>query len=1186
MAVFDTLTAQLRLDIYQFSSGLRQASRSLRRFAANTSGTINTGVVTPLKQMNLHLKETPRIVAGIMISQTFYKTANAIADATSEVWNFANALEYAQVAYTGLFGDARLAEGFVEQLKEFSANTIYTYEETDKAARSLLAYGVPGESLMYVLNGVMAGASVSQEAGTVERLSRAIGQMYTKGRVQGEELRQLANSGIDAVGIIQEKLGLTQKQIANIREENIDAGLAINALVEGMKERYGGIMDAATLTTVGAINKVKDSAIQASEVFFSSGIKLVQNYIKRAAEFMDSLRNAGRTLGAGGIFEAIVPEHAQKAIRNVIANLANLARALRSVAEAALAVLRPAIWALINAFNAIAPIVNVIIYVLGKFISTLLSNTVVLRLLTVALTAAAAAFVVFKVQALAAVAIKALITVVLGLAKALMVLSAALFKNPILLLIAVLVGGAAALSASSAKLGNAFSKISEALQGLLGLKGSDTLIPEEQLKDGTDSLNAYNEALSDTSDTLDDVADSAGKAAKAGKSLLSFDEVFKLNDPDEADKSSFDLNIDDLLDGLDDIGAIDLSGFTDAFADNLFSSLWDSIKGYVMGATYGGLVGALVGFALGGLATGTLQGAMAGGKIGATIGAVVGTGIGAVWDTLSAEMQKAITNVAAGATYGTLLGGLLGFVIGAFATRTLQGALAGARIGAGIGSILGTTIGTFWEEIKGVFNDAIQALGGGAAATGTLIGAVLGMVIGAFALRSVAGALAGATIGASIGTLTGAWLSTFWDDITSLFMEKIESIKSIGAEAARGMLIGAITGMVIGAFIGAAAGGIGAIPGAWAGAKIGAAAGGIAYAIVEGLQQIDITGMLGDWLSGVGTFVMGVGEDLMTGLTYIGFLITTWASGVTTTIAEWTGNTIVSIALWLYDTKTSVADWVDTTMERIANWASTTKGNILTWATTTSARILDWYSGTKSSIESWVLETVAGFISFKDSSLASIQEFSVTALARIMAWLLTTKSNIGTWFGELTSALATWWHDLWNPGRWASGWSLVSSWFSSLYSAISSWFGSLANSVSSWWSGIMSSVRSGLSGLAATANGLLSGSSGNLTIHQYATGGIVNREQVAHIAEGNKAEAIIPLENESAMQPFVNAVTNGIVAGLGPILANSGAPSGGTSSELPPVYVGTLIADDRGLKELERRMRVIRVQEERRGNYA
>jgi len=36
------------------------------------------------------------------------------------------------------------------------------------------------------------------------------------------------------------------------------------------------------------------------------------------------------------------------------------------------------------------------------------------------------------------------------------------------------------------------------------------------------------------------------------------------------------------------------------------------------------------------------------------------------------------------------------------------------------------------------------------------------------------------------------------------------------------------------------------------------------------------------------------------------------------------------------------------------------------------------------------------------------------------------------------------------------------------------------------------------------------------------------------------------------------------------------------NSSLPPVYVGTLIADERSLKELERKLQIIRISESQR----
>ena len=108
----------------------------------------------------------------------------------------------------------------------------------------------------------------------------------------------------------------------------------------------------------------------------------------------------------------------------------------------------------------------------------------------------------------------------------------------------------------------------------------------------------------------------------------------------------------------------------------------------------------------------------------------------------------------------------------------------------------------------------------------------------------------------------------------------------------------------------------------------------------------------------------------------------------------------------------------------------------------------------------------------------------------------------------------------------------------------------------------------------------VAGRSSGLSGH--ATGGIFNREHIARFAEGNKAEAVIPLENASAMQPFVDAISNGIVQSMMPMMSTLVANTGVQGEQMRPLYVGTLIADDRSLRELNRRMHVIQIQEDKR----
>ena len=107
------------------------------------------------------------------------------------------------------------------------------------------------------------------------------------------------------------------------------------------------------------------------------------------------------------------------------------------------------------------------------------------------------------------------------------------------------------------------------------------------------------------------------------------------------------------------------------------------------------------------------------------------------------------------------------------------------------------------------------------------------------------------------------------------------------------------------------------------------------------------------------------------------------------------------------------------------------------------------------------------------------------------------------------------------------------------------------------------------------------GSYSSVKLGGHATGGIFNREHIARFSEGNRAEMVVPLENNSAMEPFVNAIADGILRGLAPTMLSAGG-NGSSSNNLPPMYVGTLIADDRGLKQLYKKFEVIQKQENAR----
>ncbi len=1336
MATFADLTAKLHLNISNFATNLQKAHASMSKFAADLNGKINTGTKEATKNTRawgLNIKSVSQVVSGILISQAFYRTINAIQDATSAVWNFSKELESAKIAYTSLFGDVSLANEFVNVLKDFAAVTPFAFGDAEKAAKRLLAYGIEYKNVMYVMQGVLAASSMTGDAQTVEAVSRALGQINTKGRLYNEEMRQLTEAGIPAYDILQEKLGLTNDQLKNLAKNAVPSNVAINALIDGINERFGGVLATTNMSMRGLFANLKDNLLMIGNVAIQPLFNKIKSLLVPLVDFVGMIRKVGETGGIGAIFEKLIPPQMQATVRAFIANLMNLWQVIKLNLANAFKTVLIVVEALMRVFNMLAPIVTAIIDVFGRLLQAILNNEKAVRFLTAAIAAAAAMWVIFKIKALAAavvaVVIKGISFAVLGLSKALTFVIA----HPFWALLIAVVGLVVGLSIGFDKLGNAVNGFFKKLTQFNGVDPDKLLLPSQ--KDREADLAKFNKRLSGTGDAMDDLADKTGKATKAAKGLLSFDEVFKLNQPDEGT----DAGATDWGDfEMPDFGGIgeailpempDFGSFAKDFVDNLLDSFggpggWGE---QLLGAGIGALLGGALGFIIGG---------PIGAKIGMAIGAFVGwfwpevaralglTDVGTIALPIATVLGTAIGYLIGGplgAVVGTGIGLLVGWIIDNIAKGletgdwTGIGLPVGIGIGAGIGfllggplgALIGGTIGALVGWIVDMFIDGFtngnwkpQQLGG---AIGGGIGTAIGMVAG-----GPVGALIGAAIGALVGWLIGLIVEN-WDSIAQWF-------KDFGANWMAGMtIIGdwfVDVGKAIGKFfsdIGKSIGdffaGIGKwFADAWSGIKkffgdmfkgigqffsdiwtsittwfndlfkkIGEFLGNIWTSISTWFSDLwngivewatDIFSPLIDAFNNLFSFIGDVMNDIWEGITTvwndIKDAVTTVVNQIWETLSEIFGFIKDLIVKVVSDIWNSVSEFFDKVWDKVSTWISDIWTKFTTWLGDIWTKVTTWFG------EIWT--AVSGF--FADIWEAVTGFFS-DIWNKFTTWLGDIWTKFTTWIGEVWTKFTTWLSDIWNKittwfgdifkkiGEFLGNiWNKITGWFSDVFKKIGEFFGNIWDKVTKFFSDIFkkvgeffsdiikkvvgfvsdvinkftnffsdlwSNIKTGVSNIYNTFKNWIkdiwdnvfgkffgwisdgigklreffgldnkakntdtsyTDDSGGAPKAGHAIGGIFRREHVARFAEGNKAEMVVPLENASAMEPFVNAISNGIIQGLMPtfaaIAANNGSGGNTDAEALRPLYVGTLIADERGLKELERKMQVIRISENQR----
>ena len=822
----------------QLNSNLNRAGRNAQNTAQNTNGAAAGAnkAANNAKKLSNNLQSAStfaanvkHILEGIMISQSFYRLLSIMQDLVSNANQFMTYMEQSSVSFKYLIGSAEGANGFLTALQDFAVSSPLDMQGATKSARMLMTMGVAAENTIGVLRvltdaAVVAGGDMED---SIYRISLALGQMLQSGTVKAQEVRQLVNANIPIFEILQEELGLTAKQVANIGKEGINSATAVNAILRGLQKRFQGASKDMQKTLTGALSACKDSFYVLYNIAMQSPFNAIREKVVALSEALQYLAQVARNFGMGGVFEAIVPEWLQPYIRNVVGALKQLGYALKYAALIAKDLFGAAFVELIQIFSLILPPITIFLNAITQLAHYLLQTYPMLRYVI-------AAFLTFSILTKIG-AIVAWFWKIIGLGKicqvaakwvgtlmkALARLAVIMVTHPAVLIFTLIAGAALAATGAIQKLINKFkelfamigvkwAKMNKTLNEKLNIGYNPNKILQPVNKKDQDNADKYNGSLKNIASSLEDVGDKADKAGKKIKQNFnqSFDEVYTINPNQDVandlglkDLGNLDLSnaidqLNDFNDALGDIGGFDLSGWDQDFIDE-WDKMWQKIKDYIGK------------FGLGALLAGLLTTLLTGNPwlgLAAALAALFWPAIAEKLGLTEAQGQEIL-----GAALGALLGATIAKIMG-------KGLLTGA-LWAGIGALI---FAGLWPAIQeymdsGDWRKALQAL------NFTLFGAGIGALIGN-AVNGPIGAAIGGLIGAAIGNGLEGGINAFanggsWQQIVQGF-----NWTTLGAGI--GGLIGTFIapgiGTAIGGLIGAAIGnGVQGGINAWAAGKDG-----------------------------------------------------------------------------------------------------------------------------------------------------------------------------------------------------------------------------------------------------------------------------------------------------------------------------------------------------------------------------
>jgi tape measure domain-containing protein len=1194
------LVASLRLNLSEFSKGFSEArnevragmsrvaseveassgraSKAMNQMASSSSSAagdmadgIRKGPIQSLTDLDEeakrvtwnvrgYLKDTGRVVTGILIAQAFYKVLSAVESSIGAVFNFNQQLQQSTIAFEKMLGSAAAAKSFMQDLQDLSATTPFSYESAQKAAQNLLNVGWAADKVIPTLRTVIDAASLrGASPDVIDGIVLALGQIANKGKVSAEELNQLADRGIPAYQILRKELNLSAKQMQNMGKAGISSQIAIDALLRGIDKYAGGTSAKVARTTGGLVSSIKDNLLLVSNTALAPMFEGIRKGLESVDKAVTRLRAAGRAGGAGGIFEAIFPPSVRGEIRTIIGAIRTITSAIGDIAKAVWPIVQVVGGVLVGALAAVLPVLAVVVRGISDLAKWALQCTPVVRGVALAIIALTVASFASKAIMGLTIALRAFLflttvpAIIRGIGTAIRFMMLAFTTNPIVAVITAISIALIGLAMSSKTVSNWLDNVGKKIAGLTGMDTSNVLQPKPD-EDG--SLETYINQLKDTTNSYGDMGDAAKDAAKdaskANKDFIaSFDEVFNMKD------------------------------------DNSGSGGMPAFPGPGGGSGGGPGGGAKVGTGSGGGTAGDIVPKMPPFIMLPELRWPNTGGPTAVATAVEGSMNQIRASVAA--TEAAVVPGM--GRIGAAANPMAQ------SIGAAGGAIVASNanVRTDWSlTLQHLVSEVTSKVPLVAAGFATIVTSLQTLFPITLAIRTDWGTTMGylktqmssavTSISASVTNLNTAinsilpntqGLRTDWSVTMSYLLSTIQA--TVPLISAQTVILNASLNTILPVLLGVRTN--------WSTTMTHLLS--TLTATVPNLSmqwnilKASLNTML-PVLSGIRTAWTTTTVHMLTELlTYVPPLVVAW--GVLKSSLSSLNPDMQSISLNFHVMLESFKKDLSIMLPGIIATLLTLTNPLSSIQTAVSNTQSAWsnaMAGMQGAISSAigpilsslqavqklyaeVMETVGQAVSIPSISLPAIKLPDLSGVG----------SSLTSWWNQMQSALKPG-TSINDPNR-GGGWKAVDS------------IGDSLKPVSDFLSGILvpgaglGGVGAGLEGGAIKVGSKLQElidslkhlGAGN-AIPGFAGGGIIRRDSIIRAGEKNNPEAIIPLRNSSAMQPFADAIVNSMGGNLGST----------TSTQHITLNAGVLVADKAGLKELERVLATFRQDEDTRGS--
>jgi len=235
---------------------------------------------------------------------------NGIKEAWDVSIGFNSQMQTNQIAFETMLGSADKAQRMLSELTSMAARTPFQLPQLTEVTKKLFAFGYQASEVMPILKSVgdaASGLGLGKEG--MDRITLALGQIKAKGKLAGEEVRQLAEAGIPVWEILGKGFNKSTAELMKMSENGLlPASKSIDLLVKGLEEKFPNMMDKQSKSFKGLMTTIRDNVQMTlggiTKPMFED---LTNNVLPNVVIKLEQVRNAFNLEGMKGVVLELFP---------------------------------------------------------------------------------------------------------------------------------------------------------------------------------------------------------------------------------------------------------------------------------------------------------------------------------------------------------------------------------------------------------------------------------------------------------------------------------------------------------------------------------------------------------------------------------------------------------------------------------------------------------------------------------------------------------------------------------------------------------------------------------------------------------------------------------------------------------------------------------------------------------------